>query len=182
MSSLTMSSLGHADFGYALLRDIDPGLGMLESIGLSLEDRTIPGSGQKSMNTGIITIENYGSSVPSRVSHITFAHEVGHNFGSPHDSGLECTPGENKRFRSTNNGNFIMYSRATSGLKSNNKLFSDCSKSNISAVLEVKSSCFIQSDAPICGNGIVDKPNEECDCGFADDCAAHPQSHSSLGL
>ena len=140
--------------------------------GICEKHRTIPGSGQKSMNTGIITIENYGSSVPSRVSHITFAHEVGHNFGSPHDSGLECTPGENKRFRSTNNGNFIMYSRATSGLKSNNKLFSDCSKRNISAVLEVKSSCFIQSDAPICGNGIVDKPNEECDCGFADDCAA----------
>ena len=44
MSSLAMSSLGHADFGYALLRDIDAGLGMLESIGLSLENRTIPGS------------------------------------------------------------------------------------------------------------------------------------------
>lgn len=35
------------------------------------------------MNTGIVTFENYGTTVPSRVSHITFTHEVGHNFGSP---------------------------------------------------------------------------------------------------
>ena len=123
------------------------------------------------MNTGIISIENYGSTVPSRVSHLTFTHEIGHNFGSPHDSGSFCSPGESKTFDGMRDGNYIMYARATSGLKPNNKLFSPCSIANISAVLEVKSqACFIQSDAPICGNGIVDKPQEQCDCGFEDEC------------
>uniref|UniRef100_A0AAQ4NUT3 Disintegrin and metalloproteinase domain-containing protein 10 n=1 Tax=Gasterosteus aculeatus aculeatus TaxID=481459 RepID=A0AAQ4NUT3_GASAC len=125
---------------------------------------------KKSLNTGIITVQNYASHVPPKVSHITFAHEVGHNFGSPHDSGSECTPGESKSQDKKEKGNYIMYARATSGDKLNNNKFSICSVRNISQVLEKKrSNCFVESGQPICGNGLVE-PGEDCDCGYSDQC------------
>ncbi|CAL8244718.1 unnamed protein product [Lota lota] len=124
----------------------------------------------KSLNTGIITVQNYASHVPPKVSHITFAHEVGHNFGSPHDSGTECTPGESKVQTQKEQGNYIMYARATSGDKMNNNKFSICSIRNISKVLEKKRDiCFVESGQPICGNGIVEE-GEQCDCGYSDQC------------
>ncbi|XP_061610773.1 disintegrin and metalloproteinase domain-containing protein 10 [Phyllopteryx taeniolatus] len=125
----------------------------------------------KSLNTGIITVQNYASHVPQKVSHITFAHEVGHNFGSPHDSGLQCTPGESSNQAQKELGNYIMYARATSGDKINNNKFSTCSIGNMSAVLaKKKDSCFVVSGQPICGNGLVEE-GEECDCGYSDECA-----------
>ncbi|XP_070536198.1 disintegrin and metalloproteinase domain-containing protein 10-like [Ptychodera flava] len=134
------------------------------------EDYIMYSSGsRKSLNTGIITIQNYGSKVPSKVSHITFAHELGHNFGSPHDYPLDCRPGDSTTPDAVN-GNYIMYPRATSGDKANNNQFSLCSRGNMSLVLNAKADkCFVSSDMAFCGNGIVDE-GEECDCGFADQC------------
>ncbi|KAF4532474.1 hypothetical protein B566_EDAN003050 [Ephemera danica] len=119
----------------------------------------------KSLNTGIVTLLNYGKHVPPAVSHVTLAHEIGHNFGSPHDPET-CTPGGE-------DGNFIMFARATSGDKRNNNKFSPCSLQAISPVLANKArstrGCFTEPQAAICGNGVVE-PGEECDCGWEQDC------------
>ena len=110
----------------------------------------------KSLNTGIVTLLNYGKHVPPAVSHVTLAHEIGHNFGSPvilpvaryiylypilnyfigvaqHDpeNNRDCTPGGE-------DGNYIMFARATSGDKRNNNKFSPCSLKSINGVLSAK--------------------------------------------
>ncbi|KAG8505331.1 Disintegrin and metalloproteinase domain-containing protein 10, partial [Galemys pyrenaicus] len=175
------SEQNHDDYCLAYVftdRDFDDGvLGLAwvgapsgSSGGICEKSKLYSDGKRKSLNTGIITVQNYGSHVPPKVSHITFAHEVGHNFGSPHDSGTECTPGESKNLGQKENGNYIMYARATSGDKLNNNKFSLCSIRNISQVLEKKrNNCFVESGQPICGNGMVEQ-GEECDCGYSDQC------------
>ena len=132
---------------------------------------------QRSLNTGIITFVNYNARVPPKVSQLTLAHEIGHNFGSPHDYPAECRPGGG-------NGNYIMFASATSGDRDNNNKFSPCSVKNISAVLDAvadgkKNNCFQESDGAFCGNKIVED-GEECDCGFDEtECAeqcCHPRT------
>ncbi|KAJ7394089.1 Disintegrin and metalloproteinase domain-containing protein 10 [Desmophyllum pertusum] len=122
---------------------------------------------KKSLNTGVVTFINYNKKVIQKVSQITFAHETGHNYGSPHDSTSECAPGGSA-------GNFIMFARATSGDQKNNRLFSPCSKQKMNAVMNVKgrcaaeSCCFKDAKGAICGNMVVEG-NEQCDCGYKED-------------
>ncbi|KAI8424135.1 hypothetical protein MSG28_002731 [Choristoneura fumiferana] len=120
-------------------------------------------STKRSLNTGIITFVNYNSRVPPKVSQLTLAHEIGHNFGSPHDYPSECRPGGQK-------GNFIMFASATSGDRPNNSQFSACSIGNISQVLDAvrdgrKRNCLSASAGAFCGNKIVEA-GEQCDCGY----------------
>ena len=44
--------------------------------------RDLGGNKKKSYNTGIVTMRLYGKFTPPKVSEVTFAHELGHGFGS----------------------------------------------------------------------------------------------------
>lgn len=132
------------------------------------------GGVKKSLNTGIVTIINFGKTVPNRVSQLTFAHEVGHNFGSPHDIGSdECAPFGTSR-SDASGGNYIMFPSATSGDKTHNDDFSPCSRDNMTRIINqivtgIRNQCFTVSGAAFCGNKITEG-TEQCDCGFADEC------------
>lgn len=97
----------------------------------------------KSLNTGISTLISYSSRVPTVVAQLTFAHEVGHSFGSAHDpdANRACTPGD------SSGGNYIMYSHSSSGTRANNNKFSSCSQSQMGSLINFLASsskfCFI---------------------------------------
>ncbi|XP_065302816.1 disintegrin and metalloproteinase domain-containing protein 10-like isoform X3 [Dermacentor albipictus] len=122
------------------------------------------------LNTGAITFLLHGGSVVPAVSEVTFAHEIGHSYGSLHDSTPECRPGSPL-------GNYIMFPRATTGLEPNNRRFSPCSRRSmgllVRSILENKGdreNCFLAHQHSFCGNN-VREDKEECDCGYEErDC------------
>ncbi|XP_065297900.1 disintegrin and metalloproteinase domain-containing protein 10-like isoform X1 [Dermacentor albipictus] len=133
--------------------------------GIVVDTGTTGYIGRLSLNTGVVTFLNKNMRVPQRVSEITFAHELGHNFGAPHDMPPDCVP-------DGTGGNFIMFASATRGNKPNNRRFSLCSVRNISAVLMQmfsqrgsRPNCLQEPQGPFCGNSIREM-NEECDCGY----------------
>eukprot|EP00058_Branchiostoma_floridae_P012383 XP_002597871.1 hypothetical protein BRAFLDRAFT_128419 [Branchiostoma floridae] len=143
-------------------RDFEGTLG-LAWVG-SICSRYLSYSGRyQSRNTGLVSVQLYGNHVPPKVSHITFAHEVGHSWGSPHDPEGACSPGGEF-------GNYIMFAQATSGDKNNNNKFSSCSLDSIRRTVGSRSQrCYRPADSAICGNGIVEE-GEQCDCGYQDQC------------
>ncbi|XP_064463693.1 disintegrin and metalloproteinase domain-containing protein 10-like [Ornithodoros turicata] len=119
----------------------------------------------QSLNTGIISFLNYNYFVPLLLSEITVAHEIGHSFGSPHDTEPKCIP-------RGPDGHYLMYPTATRGNLKNNRKFSPCSITAISKILHAliegkggRENCLQEDSGPICGNRIVEGL-EQCDCGL----------------
>ncbi|XP_036970924.1 disintegrin and metalloproteinase domain-containing protein 10 isoform X1 [Acanthopagrus latus] len=132
--------------------------------GICSQQRTLRNGGRSTLNTGLVTIQNYGEFLPPRHVQLTFAHELGHSLGSPHDEGLNCgNLGSNG-----GEGRYLMFPHATDEVRENNDKFSPCSVEHISKILNLKKDdCFVVSDQPICGNQIVEE-GEECDVGQND--------------
>jgi hypothetical protein len=96
--------------------------------------------GSANLNSGLTSFLNFGSNLPRAVSYITVAHEIGHNYGSPHDpAGTPCAPGGSS-------GNYIMYPSATDGSRPNNNRFSECSVKDMGATIENNGRCFLKRE------------------------------------
>ncbi|BFZ14568.1 hypothetical protein BsWGS_17607 [Bradybaena similaris] len=119
----------------------------------------------ESRNIGLSTpITDTGYPMPLIMYSLVIAHEIGHNWGSRHDTSKDpnCSPS------SREGGKYIMWPYSGYISTFNAKKFSPCSRKQIATVLRVKAHlCFMprRSAEHICGNGIVD-PGEDCDVGF----------------
>lgn len=117
-----------------------------------------------SYNTGWSSYENVdGKRILLKEAILVTAHEFGHNWGSEHDpSSGDCSPSS-----LISEGKYIMYPYSVNGYEPNNKKFSFCSKTFMTAVLLNKRSlCFkAKPKYQTCGNGQLDK-GEECDGGY----------------
>ncbi|XP_077484505.1 disintegrin and metalloproteinase domain-containing protein 10-like [Amblyomma americanum] len=128
-------------------------------------DMSLAYKGSLSLNTGLVTFINNNVRQSQRDTEVTFAHELGHNFGSPHDVPAECTPGGTE-------GNYLMYPNARRGGEPNSRKFSPCSIRNITLVLQelvadeaFNPNCLQEPRGPFCGNKVREE-GEECDCGY----------------
>ncbi|KAL7064307.1 hypothetical protein AAHC03_05360 [Spirometra sp. Aus1] len=141
---------------------------------------------RKSLNTGVVTLLNYGTRVSMKISQLTFAHEMGHNLGAKHDDDFKedfpsCLPSVDDP-----KGNYIMFASATGGDKENNNKFSNCSLNSIARllthVLKSESNCFLTSNGSFCGNRLTED-GEQCDCGYTrddcDDVCCHPKESTT---
>lgn len=133
---------------------------------------------QVSYNTGLVGFTHNYIRVPDLISKFTFAHELGHSFGSQHDYPKDC-------LFDRDGGAYLMHWQGPKGFHESNYELSSCSVRNISLALKMLArdnrDCLTPVPISTCGNGILEGW-EECDCGF-DETECHDKccNPASLG-
>ena len=159
------SSLKTSDYCLSYLftyRDFPGGSLGLAWIASRTEGGVCHQGGGRSLNTGVVSLARNNLPVSEHVAALTLTHEIGHSFGSPHDSGSCEGGGEG--------GHYLMHKTGSLGLRRNNMMFSLCSSANISLVLSSpRLTCWREEETSLCGNGVVEGW-EECDCGTVAQC------------
>eukprot|EP00039_Didymoeca_costata_P019441 m.337552 g.337552 ORF g.337552 m.337552 type:complete len:794 (+) comp18162_c0_seq1:157-2538(+) len=125
---------------------------------------TDPERRRVSLNTAFSSTLNFGAKQPELQSALVFVHELGHNFGSLHDSESDD--------KDESKGNYIMFPFAVTGSFENNQLFSPTSRASMAKALRDRGGCFLsEANSTICGN-YIREVNETCDCGGDKDTCA----------
>uniref|UniRef100_A0A673NM57 ADAM10 endopeptidase n=1 Tax=Sinocyclocheilus rhinocerous TaxID=307959 RepID=A0A673NM57_9TELE len=130
--------------------------GKTDNWGGICSEMILKGGRNSSHNTGLITLQNYGYYLSPKHVHLTFAHELGHSLGAPHDEGSDCGGLE----ITDGKGRFLMFPQASYKIEENSDKFSPLQPATDECT------CFVLavSEQPICGNRIVEE-GEECDVG-----------------
>lgn len=107
-------------------------------------------------NCGLTTYVSFERRLTTLEATLVTAHEIGHNFGSTHDTDI-CASSDEL-------GSFLMNKKSVKGLKKNNEKFSGCSRYEVGIVLKNRMESCLQQKGGLCGNGIVEEEDgEECD-------------------